>query len=229
MVDRIDIDGEGYTSAGQPLYAAGSGIAFTMTRLMGKLAGGTSMAGSHGAGVKFAASYDRAAAELVTSGCGMSAALQNMGLLVETAAYNHALADATSHPKGTSPLPAKPTHTTTVTAPVTPPSATGGTGEKPSWWQEVIDAMPLLEWPDADTGRLRAAADAWDEAANGFEIYRSSCASAKDLLTTSRSPEIDKAASAITKLDTAMGSLASHSRGVARACRNYASQVDSSR
>lgn len=158
----------------------------------------------------------------------LATALGKMSSLIDMAAYNHALADAVSHP-GKRAAPVMPSRGVVTYHASCPPSATGGTGEQPSWWHWVIDAMPGLEWPDADTGGLNAAAAAWDQAARGLESWRDSCVTADMLLSASRSPEIPAGKAAIAKLSAAITTLATQARALGTQCREYAASVESAR
>lgn len=225
---RIDFDGGGYSTAGQPLFDAGDGVGAALASLSGALSGTGSMAGSHASGQQFATAYDTAASQFVTAMASLATALGKMGSLIDMAAYNHALADAVSHP-GKGAAPVMPSRGVVTYHASCPPSATGGTGEQPSWWHWVIDAMPGLEWPDADTGGLNAAAAAWDQAARGLDAWRDSCVTADMLLSASRSPEIPAGKAAIAKLSAAITTLATQARALGTQCREYAASVESAR
>lgn len=221
---RIDIDGGGYASAGQPLYDAGWGVGEALTTLMGRLGGLGQMAGKDDGGQALAAAYDPAAADLVRAGCALSGALQRMGLMVDTAAYNHQLANASSNLR-TGNLPTKPSHTAVAPSPSTPPSASGGTGDLPGWWDKIKDHISVL-WPDADTGRLRDAAAAWNEAASTVDGWQGMCSVSAGRLESTRSPEIASATAALSRLGAAMHTLAGQYRAVAAQGTAYADAVD---
>ncbi|WP_219108808.1 AHH domain-containing protein [Austwickia sp. TVS 96-490-7B] len=77
-------------------------------------------------------------------------------------AANHDIAEAMSAGKRapSSPLPSMPSPKNAA-APV---SCAGGNGLTPDNWG-IIAEVAALAWPDADIDKLRAAADAWDQAA----------------------------------------------------------------
>jgi hypothetical protein len=108
----------------------------------------------------------------------------------------------------------------------TPPSAYGGTGDQPGWWHWIAGHVGGLLWPDADTGRLRAAGDAWRSAGEALTLQTSAVAGAGAQIGLQRSPEVSDAVATCTEVRGHLDDLGSAYTSIGQACSDYAQQVD---
>lgn len=172
---RMDVDTGGYSSATDSFYSSNQGVIDAVTTLSGA-----------------------AAAPLLEAGCDAGAALAQLANLSNASLSNHDAADYGSRiygppMAGSSGGDSDPDHyTESVSAPA-PPSAYGGTGDQPGWWHWIAGHVGGLLWPDADTGQLNAAGEAWKRAGSTVTAYASSVDSAGSQIGLQKSPEVPAA------------------------------------
>jgi hypothetical protein len=93
----------------------------------------------------------------------------------------------------------------------------------------VLDLLQDVFWPNADTGRVRAAAGAWTTAARGVGLLEAHCSSALATLESERSPEIPIATAVIRDVRGRVVDLAAQLEALGAACYEYADHVDAKR
>lgn len=230
---RIEVDGGSYTSACDEFYYANHSVVDSVTSLAGSLGGSGSMAGSDSGGQDWAKQYDSVAGPLVQGGADMGAALAKMANLLNASLVNHEGADYGSqlqlppaYVTAGSDGDSNPDHWTETVYPATPPSANGGTGQTPSGWSWVVDHLGGLLWPDADTGKLRAAGAAWVKAGQTLSFDTSYVDSAASVIGTQRSPEVPDAVAACNEMAGHLRDLGAAYTSIGGACNDYAQQVD---
>ena len=228
---RVEVDSGGYVSACGEFYDANHGVVDAVTTLTGTLGGSGSMAGSDTGGQAWAEKYDAAAGPLVQAGCQVGEAMAQMANLLNASLSNHEGADYGSRiygpPMGGSPPDdPNPGHWTETLSAATPPSAYGGTGGQPGWWHWIAGHVGGLLWPDADTGRLRSAGDAWKTAGQSMSLWTSAVDSASGQIGLQKSPEVPDAVSSCHDLRGHLDELSSAYTSIGQACADYAQQVD---
>ena len=67
-------------------------------------------------------------------------------------------------------------------------------------YKDTLDHIQGFVWPNADTDRLRSAAQAWRTAAEGVDGLAAQCGDAVAALDTQRSPEVPVAVAATEEL-----------------------------
>jgi hypothetical protein len=114
--------------------------------------------------------------------------------------------------------------------PSIPPSSLGG--DPPALSSEanwILDHLEGFVWPNADTDRLRDAAQTWRTAAEGLDELRAYFDAALRGLSTQQSPEIPVAVAAVGELRAAVGEVVGEYAALAGYCELYAAQVDEKR
>lgn len=225
---RLDVDTGAYASASDLLHDANHGVTHAMARLASALDRCSGMSGTDSGGRTWAESYDQVAGQLLTAGADLGGAMGAMAGLLDASLANHWAADAAAclcpGPVGGSQGP--PVRETESLLPAPLPSALGGVGGEPEGWRWLAGHLEGLLWPDADTGRMRAAGAAWTAAGPLLEGWSSSAAGAAYLLEGQRSPEVPIARASAAELGRHGEELAAACRDVGRACSGYAEQVD---
>ena len=230
----LDVGGGGYDSAASALFGANQVGAINYNTLTGKLGGFAAMAGDDTTSEEFAREYDVAAKEAVDGMNDLVDAFATLGVLTATSIENHRNANAGSVYKQPAPvysgggsLP----RGGPVDVPVySPPSSLGGDNEDlPDFWNEIVDHLEGFAWPNADTGKLRSAADAWRSAATDVDRLAGYCDTAEAQLSGQTSPEIPLALDAFKDLQQSIRDLATSFRDVGQACDDYATEVETHR
>jgi hypothetical protein len=230
---RLAINERGYCSAVESLVSGNRLAAQGATGLAGRLYTYGGMAGDDSTATEFATSYDAAAAASVEALESMVGAFGMLGRMVEASLTNHARADAHSTLPGwaravVGPPTAADRAVGVLLAP--PPSSlgadSGGPGGPAGF---VLDLLQDVFWPNADTGRVRAAAGAWTTAARGVGLLEAHCSSALATLESERSPEIPIAAAVIRDVRGRVVDLAAQFEALGAACHEYADHVDAKR
>lgn len=226
---RVNVDTMCYRTAADRFGMANSQVVGAVQRLAGALSGCGAMAGNDTGGTEWAGKYDPAASELLRAGAQMGEALGKAGSLLAASGSNHEHADAASRTSGggyNAPIPTPPdAHYQSIGAP-SPPSAAGGTGDVPGWWHWIASHVGGLLWPDADTGKLRSAGDAWASAGSSITSASSDVSAASSEISGQRSPEVPAAEAACSKLAQQLSQLGSAYNSIGHACHEYADAVD---
>ncbi|NYD43093.1 scabin-related ADP-ribosyltransferase [Nocardioides panaciterrulae] len=225
---RLEVEPAGYTRAADPLRDAGQWVEQTLDNLRAALASSAAMAGTDSGGQGFATSYDVAAGSAAGAGAGLATSFHRLSALVATAAHNHGAAEAASR-RGGGTAPPPPSGAGARVTAFSPPSAMGGSGESPDWWHYVLDHAEGLVWPNADTGELRSAGQAWQDAARSLMTVTGQCDEAVALLGAQRTPEAPHAQAAVRRLGDLVGQLSRQYSSLGQACARYADHVDSAR
>ena len=175
---RLVIDRAGYDTAAEAFASANHVAALQYVSLVGRLDSCAAMAGDDSTSTEFAAAYDEAAAEAVAAYADLVPAFANLGRLTERSGANHRAANANSIIAGAVVYDGRslPEGDYASVLPATPPSSLGG--DSPSLSSEanwILDHIQGFVWPNADTDRLRSAAQAWRTAAEGVEGLATQC------------------------------------------------------
>jgi putative adhesin Stv-like protein len=162
-VDPVALD-----SAGAEVVTAGEGLGSVISTLTTALSGCAEMAGDDPVGAALGHSYDSSAAKLFDAMAATRNGLCSLGDGVRMTAHNYSLAEAMSNISGHgSPLP-----TPSVIGPMlagSPPSSVGTGDGAPPGWGWVAPYIGMI-WPTGDSGKLRAAATAWNAAGTKFAL-----------------------------------------------------------
>ncbi|GAA1140080.1 RNase A-like domain-containing protein [Nocardioides aquiterrae] len=220
---RLAVEGTGYQSA-VAAYVTGNLLAADTCRSLSSTLGGCAgMAGDDSIAADFAASYDEAAAESLAALGELTFAFASLGHLTEASLRNLAWADTVSGP---------PTVADRAVGvrPAPPPSVLGADSSSlPGWANIVLDLLEGVFWPDADTGRLRAAGSAWRAAATSVGLLAAHCSTATSALSDEVSPDTPLAIAVTGELRSRAAALADQLVAVGAACETYADQVDAKR
>ncbi len=225
------MDSGGFVSAVDDFYQANHGVVDAVTKLSGTLGDSGAMAGHDTGGQAWAEQYDRAAGPLLQTGCQVGEAMAQMANLLNASLSNHEGADYSSRVYGPqlgggTPEDPDPDHWSETLSAPDPPSAYGGTGDEPGWWHWIAGHVAGLLWPDADTGQLRVAADAWKTAGQQVSLCSVHVESARGQISLQSSKEIPHAVAVCGKVSRNMTDLSTAYTQVGQACADYAQQVD---
>ncbi len=229
---RLAIDRAGYDTAAEAFASGNHVAAVQYVSLVGRLDSCAAMAGDDSTSTEFAVAYDEAAAEAVAAYADLVPAFANLGRLTERSSANHRAANANSIISGSVVYDgwSLPEGDYVSVLPATPPSSLGG--DSPSLSSEanwILDHIQGFAWPNADTDRLRSAAQAWRTAAEGVDGLADQCDDAASALWSQRSPEIPVAVAATEELRATALEVSAQFATLANACDDYATQVDQKR
>lgn len=226
----VEVDSTGYVDAVGELAGANRAVVDAVNTLTDVLYASAAMAGSDTGGAAWAAQYDPAAKQLVQLGCTMGDALANMANLLNGSLANH---EGANHAAMIYPgMPAQasgdtdPDHGTESLYAPDPPSAAGGTGDVPGWWHWIASHVEGLLWPDADTGRLRSAGDAWIAAGTTIADQQYAVDAANSGLYAITSAEMDDVHAACTEISGYLADIGAACQTLGKACHDYARHVD---
>ena len=225
----VDVDTYSYIDVVGQLAGANRAVIDAVNALTDVLYASGSMAGSDTGGAEWAGQYDPAAKTLVQAGCTMGHALANMATLLDGSAQNHAAGErgAQMEPTGPDDRPSvDSSHSTEELYAPDPPSAAGGTGDLPGWWHWIASHVEGLLWPDANTGQLRSAGQAWITAGTTITNQQYAVDAANTGLYEITSPEMDDVHASCTEIAGYLGDLGSAYLAVGKACNDYAGYVD---
>jgi Bacterial CdiA-CT RNAse A domain len=229
---RLLVDGGGFATAASAFADANQVAALHYDALTGKLSGYAGMAGDDSTSTEFAAAYDEAAAEGVAALVDLVDSFASLAQLTQASLANHRRANEASVMGGAVIYEGStlPEDGYVSVLPSTAPSSLGGDpsalSSEANW---ILDHLEGFVWPNADTDRLRDAAQTWRTAAEGLDGLRSYFDTALRGLGTQRSPEIPVAVAAIGELRTTVGDVAGEYAALADSCELYAAQVDEKR
>ena len=229
---RLVIDRAGYDTAAEAFASANHVAALQYVSLVGRVDSCAAMAGDDATSTEFAAAYDEAVTEAVAAYADLVPAFANLGRLTERSGANHHAANAYSIIAGAVVYDGRslPEGDYASVLPATPPSSLGG--DSPSLSSEanwILDHIQGFVWPNADTDRLRSAAQAWWTAAEGVDGLAAQCDDAAAALWSQRSPEIPLAVAATDELRSTAREVSAQFAALATACDDYAAQVDQKR
>jgi hypothetical protein len=229
---RLSVDGGGYATAACAFADANQVAALQYDALTGKLSGYAAMAGDDSTSTEFAAAYDEAAAEGVAALADLVDSFACLGQLTRASLANHRRANEASVMGGAIVYEGAtlPEDGYVSVLPSTPPSSLGG--DPPALSSEanwILDHLEGFVWPNADTDRLRDAAQTWRTAAEGLDELRSYIDAALHGLSAQQSPEIPIAVAAIGELRATLGDVAGEYAALADSCELYAAQIDEKR
>ncbi|MBO0843759.1 MAG: hypothetical protein J2O46_11265, partial [Nocardioides sp.] len=158
-MNRIAVDGGGYTDACDLLYDGNHALYNALNTLSNAVSSSYGMAGGDQSGAQWAGEYDKAAYQLNDAASQLCDAFAKAANLTNTSLANHQAADNASiygYPGEPSSTPADDDpnhHAQGIYLGI--PSAKGDTGGEPGWWHWIASHMEGWFWPNADTGELR--------------------------------------------------------------------------
>ena len=186
-----DVDSDSYTSACSEFYYANHAIIDKVGNLGGRLASSGAMAGSDAGGQEWAKQYDAVSGPLVQAGADIGESMGQMANLLNASLKNHRGAEYGAQLDGppqyqtsTDDGDADPDHWVETLSPGSLPSVSGGTGDNPDLWHWLVDHMEGFLWPDADTGKMRSAGQAWISAGQTLTSYSYNVDAAKSTIAT---------------------------------------------
>jgi hypothetical protein len=214
VVDPVALD-----RAGADVVSAGESLGSVISTLTTALSGCAGMAGDDPAGAALGRSYDGSASKLIEAMAATRNGLCSVGDGVRMSAHNYSLAEAMSDVEGRSnPLPVPP-----WTGPISggsPPSAVGTNDSVPAGWGWVAPDIGMI-WPTGDSGKLRAAAAAWNAAGTKFALAEIEGTAGP--MGAIRAQQIPEGAA----IDAAFSDAYSSTTGIVQQCQTIASQLSS--
>lgn len=222
-VDPVALDG-----AGKGVATAVDGWGSALSALNAALSGTAGMGGQDPAGIVFARAYDNAAKELLEAMVDVANAAGRTADGIRASATNYSRAEVASDidGKGGDPLPAAAPTPTVRTG--TPPTAVGSdVGEPPGWF--LVEPFIGMVWPDGDSGRCRAAGDAWSAVEAAFTAQQQGLSGAKATVAAQDIPEGPRMRTAFANIDSAVGEVAGHVATISKNVNDYASKIDTAR
>lgn len=226
---RIAILGEGYSGA-VGAFVGGNLLADeTCSTLAGHLRGYAGMAGDDASAAEFAAAYDEAAGEALSALAELVGSFGSLGHLAHASLANHLAAEIASGGRSVSAPPTRADDSVGVLVSVPPTSLGGDSPALPGPVSWVLDQIEGFVWPDADTERLRAAADAWRTSASSVSVLTAYCDRALADLADEQSPEVPLAIATTRDLRARVDTLGDQLAAIGGACAAYADQVDAKR
>ena len=199
--------------------------------LASRLASCGAMAGDASIAEEFAAAYDDAANACLAAVGDLVDAFSACGRLTEATLANHGRAENRSVISGRTVFTGTPCPAGYVAVlSCSPPSSLGGDlAGLPGWASWIIDQVEGFVWPDADTGRLRAAAAAWRSAGHQVADLADYCATADRAFALLDSPEVPVASEVTTQLAQRCVTVGDQCTALAEACDGYADRVEEQR
>ncbi|NJC23424.1 hypothetical protein BJ994_002500 [Arthrobacter pigmenti] len=208
-------------SSARQLYEAGAAAA-------GNLGASVGMAGWDTSGVGWASAYEPAARESLTALHGLSTACSDTSLALILAAEGYSSAEHVAS-LGTSPLiTPPPADIPDQCLSLSLPAATGGNpGFLPEGW-DIVAGIAGVVWPNGDPATLRAAADAWSVLADQIDLTRiTALGQVRASVAGLVSADLDLLSERSAVTEGAAGEAGEAARELARACRDYATSVES--
>ena len=220
MVDPVALDG-----AGSAVVSVGAGLGSVISTLSTALSGTTGMAGDDPAGAALGRSYDRSASRLLEAMATTRNGLCRLGDGVRASAHNYSVAEAFSDISGRSATLAVPPSTGSIAA-GSAPSAVGNGSSAPAGWGWVAPYLGMI-WPTGDSGRLRAAAAAWNAAGTQFGVSAVlESAAPMAAIRAQRLPEGAAIDAAFDDAFRATTSIAQQCQTLAQQLSAYAAKID---
>jgi len=220
VVDPVALDG-----AGSAVVSVGAGLGSVISTLSTALSGTTGMAGDDPAGAALGRSYDRSASRLLEAMATTRNGLCRLGDGVRASAHNYSVAEAFSDISGRSATLAVPPSTGSIAA-GSAPSAVGNGSSAPAGWGWVAPYLGMI-WPTGDSGRLRAAAAAWNAAGTQFGVSAVlESAAPMAAIRAQRLPEGAAIDAAFDDAFRATTSIAQQCQTLAQQLSAYAAKID---
>ena len=206
----VDVDPDLYVEAGDRARRAARQVREAVDAAVGGHANSHNAAGSGDAGNAFADGHDQAARRLLRGAAKLATALDDVADRMALSAHTHAAAEWASSGRAGDPpgypVPAGSQSTTFGSI----PTMHGGTGATPRGWEMVQLVMSFLEYPDADTGKVRHAGSVWTTL--GEELSRIQASLIDDILE----PLASLTAPDIAVIQAAVEPIIAFGRGVAQ-------------
>lgn len=227
----IEIDTRSYVDSADAFESANRAAAHAHEQLLSALAGCGAMAGDASVAAEFAGAYDDAADAALSAVAGLVDAFATCGRLTSASLDNHGRAENRSVISGRTVYSGSGCPDGFVAVlPASLPSALGGDPSGiPGWANWVLDQVEGFVWPDADTGLLREAADAWCTAAHRVGGLDRHCRTAVASFERLRAPEVPDAVAVAQAMAARCHRVADQCDALATACEQYADHVESQR
>ncbi|RKR73937.1 glycohydrolase toxin TNT-related protein [Frondihabitans australicus] len=223
----LDVDAQDFVTSSSHAASVARAISQAGATLRGALSGDSQMAGSDPTGRKWAAQYDKVAADAISGIDSLETAFGQIAAGLSVTGLNYATADWLSAGKsGHAPgytVPSLPGEVCSAA----PPSASGGTGscDIPGW-HYVADFIGDM-WPDGDTGKLRHAKTAWSTFADTLDsIHGADIPRIISALDDTQTPEMPAIHSTVTTVKSSVSKLAQEARNLSSAAGQLADQID---
>lgn len=183
------------------------------------------MAGNDPAGAALGRSYDSSASKLIQAMATARNGLCKIGDGVRMSAHNYSVAEAMSNVSGRSdPLPMPPS-TGSISA-GSSPSAVGAGSSTPAGWGWVAPYIGMI-WPNGDSAKLRAAAEAWNAAGMEFSVgEKFGLAGPLGTVRAQQIPEAEAIANALTDSDRSCTAIKQQCSAIADQLNAYAARID---
>ncbi len=223
----VDVDPISYYTVGTALRDASQDVGKAAIELAGSLNGTGSMAGSDEGGKDWGDDYDSAASSTLTSVDLLTQASHNFGVLVQQAAYNHAVANfhAQYGEKGQGPyILNPPPQGIAPGCPARPPSSVGDSGPGIQTFVELLDKIDVPV-PNGAPDQLDNAATAWDKLAAAATTASEKLTNQRSTLDGITSPEINDVRTNLTSVHEQCTALAENAKTIAQAARDHASEL----
>ncbi|WP_084038773.1 glycohydrolase toxin TNT-related protein [Demequina sp. NBRC 110053] len=228
----LDLDPRDYATAGDNALARERALSRVIGSASSGLSGGYNMAGSDDGGERFAQAYDTAARGIFDAADDAADGARNLGRALIYAGALHSAAERGARGEtGAGPGFADPGAGGGAST-AYPPTSSGGNPMPVPGLEMIIDFLGGLLWPDADTDRLRNAADAWsqfsrDLTSEATELRRV----AADLsgITSGEKSGFDERVNELADRLDEIAQAVGGGEGIASQCTSYAQQVDDTR
>ena len=169
----LDVDPDLYVEAGDRARRAARQVREAVDAAVGGHANSHNAAGKGDAGNAFADGHDQAARSLLKGAAKLATALDDVADRMALSAHTHAAAEWASSGRAGDPpgypVPAGSQSTTFGSI----PTMHGGTGATPQGWN-LIQMVMAIEFPDADTDKVRHSAAVWSTLAEDLSRIQSS-------------------------------------------------------
>lgn len=225
MAPPIVVDPQALDSAGATMTTQAGDLGKAVKALSAALGGCAGMGGNDPAGIIHARAYDSSAKSMLEAMIDLTNGMARTGDAVRTSAVNYSLAEVASntHGNGGPPIPAA-TPTPPTSAPLAP-SAQGNFDNAPPGWSLVEPFLGMI-WPNGDSRRLRAAAEAWSAAGSAFLVTEAEMIGAFGVVAGQHIPEGEKIGQAVNTSSTNSTALFNQCVTVSSNLVDYAGQID---
>lgn len=218
----LKVDPAALNTTGSGVSAEGDRVVSVMDTLSSGLSSTGKMAGNDPAGIELGKNYDKSAAKLMEVMASAGAALNNIGVGVQTSAYNYSMAETHSDVSHTSGALTLPVCTTPADA-ASAPGAVGVASAIPAGWSLVAPYLGMV-WPTGDPGRLRQAAQQWRTA--GSSLTSDALTKATEEINSQIIPESASMDSSIEKVSGSLSTAATQCEELATTLDSYADTVE---
>ncbi len=187
--------------------------------------GNAHMGGDDKNGVQWSHTYDKGARTVMSNVSDLVTMLGSFASALDLTGQNHSYADVAARP-----LTGRMT-TLPSAAPVAqvafadPPTAVGGSAPTPEFWSWLGGEVSGL-WPNGDSGRIRAAGDAWRSIADALKSSHTRLRGSVDSLHPNISPESSGIRTEWDELSNYFDAVHKNCALMADNCHSHAANID---